>query len=93
MRAQSQLFRTVQAAGKLWWNRGMKSFPLPSCWAEIGSFDLNRLRMVAYTQDGYNSALQAVQEVHAHVRYKCFGGDKYHARLIQDTHIPHAASL
>jgi hypothetical protein len=52
-----------QAAGKLWWNRGMNSFPLPASWAEVGACDLKRLRMVAYTQDGHTSALQAVQEV------------------------------
>jgi len=47
---------SIQAGGKLWWNRGMCSFPLASKWADVGACDLARLRLAAYSQSGYKEA-------------------------------------
>lgn len=35
---------SIQAGGKLWWNRGMCSFPMALKWTEIGACDLAKLR-------------------------------------------------
>ena len=51
---------SVQAGGKLWWNRGMCSFPMALKWAEVGSCDLSRLRLVAYSQAGHTEAEKSV---------------------------------
>ena len=47
---------TVQAAGKLWWNRGFNSIPLACRWMDVNSVNLNSLNLVGFAQDGYLSA-------------------------------------
>lgn len=47
---------TVQAAGKLWWNRGFNSIPLAARWMDVNAVNLNSLNLVGFAQEGYLSA-------------------------------------
>lgn len=54
---------TVQCGGKLWWNRGVKTFPLAQRWMDIRSMDITTLSLCAFGQDGYETAKESVSEL------------------------------
>jgi len=52
---------SVQAGGKLWWNRGMNSIPVAAKWMDVNAVNLNSLHLVGFKQGGYESAKKSVQ--------------------------------
>lgn len=43
---------SVQAGGKLWWNRGMNSIPVAGRWMDVNAVNLASLSMVGFSQGG-----------------------------------------
>lgn len=52
---------SVQAGGKLWWNRGMNSIPLAARWMDVNAVNIASLNLVGFAQGGYESAKVSMQ--------------------------------
>lgn len=52
---------SVQAGGKLWWNRGMNSIPLAARWMDVNAVNIGSLNLVGFSQGGYESAKVSMQ--------------------------------